>query len=263
VFSPIITGASAGGLLSLARLMLTSAGPAGSGRGRHLVPVVEPLALDQHLCAGDEHDAVLLLLDIEVRGSAHDPLPPAAVGEPIAALQMAELLAAERPPGRCAVHKVKRMRQTTNRCTHNLWRTRAGHRPPPRPRPSPASARSAGPASGSSARRSWPAATTQLGSWSRLANWSASCGGLEEWDHDPDSLRPIPHVALSDHQVGLIYSLVLLALVQKTESAVDRPGEPRYCDARDRWLACGEEELEEVRARLAEVWGSRLGGEFA
>jgi hypothetical protein len=52
---------------------------------------------------------------------------------------------------------------------------------------------------------------------------------------------------------------VLLALVQKTESTVDRPGEPRYRDVRDRWLACTAEELEEVRARLAEVWGSSLG----
>ena len=87
--------------------------------------------------------------------------------------------------------------------------------------------------------------------------------GLEEWGQDPATLRPIPHVALNDHQVGLIYSLVLLALVQKTESTVDRPGEPRYSDVRDRWLACSAEELEEVRARLAEVWRSRLGDGFA
>lgn len=52
---------------------------------------------------------------------------------------------------------------------------------------------------------------------------------------------------------------MLLALVQKTESTVDRPGEPRYGDVRDRWLACTGEGLEEVRARLAELWGSRLG----
>ena len=81
---------------------------------------------------------------------------------------------------------------------------------------------------------------------------------LEEWEHDPGSLRPIPHVALNDHQVGLIYSLVLLAPVQKTESTVERPCEPRYSDVRDRWLGATAEELEEVRARLAEVWGCRL-----
>ncbi len=83
--------------------------------------------------------------------------------------------------------------------------------------------------------------------------------GLEEWDHGPGWMRPIPMVSLNDHQVALIYSLVLLALVQKTGSTADRPGEPPYRDVRDRWLACTAEELEEVRGRLAEVWGSRLG----
>jgi hypothetical protein len=82
--------------------------------------------------------------------------------------------------------------------------------------------------------------------------------GLEEWSRDPGSMRPIPMVALNDHQVALIYSMVLLALVQKTGSIADRHGQPRYSDVRDRWLACTAEELEEVRARLAEVWGSRL-----
>src|SRR5690349_11430896 len=37
---------------------------------------------------------------------------------------------------------------------------------------------------------------------------------LEEWDHGPGWMRPVPAVALNDHQVALIYSLVLLALVQ-------------------------------------------------
>lgn len=60
-------------------------------------------------------------------------------------------------------------------------------------------------------------------------------------------------MALNDSQVGLIYSLVVLALVLKTESTVDRPGEPRYIDVRDRWLECIAAELEEVRARPAEV----------
>jgi hypothetical protein len=82
--------------------------------------------------------------------------------------------------------------------------------------------------------------------------------GLEEWDHGPGWMRPIPMVALSDHQVALVYSLVLLALIEKTGSAPDRPSEPRYGDVRDRWLEATAEELEEVRARLAEVWGSRL-----
>jgi hypothetical protein len=57
-------------------------------------------------------------------------------------------------------------------------------------------------------------------------------------------------VALNDHQVALIYSLVLLALVQKTGSTADRPGEPRYRDVRDRWLACTAEELEEVQRHV-------------
>jgi hypothetical protein len=83
--------------------------------------------------------------------------------------------------------------------------------------------------------------------------------GLEEWDHGAGWMRPVPAVALNDNQVALIYSLVLLALVQQTGSTADRPGEPRYRDVRDRWLACTAEELEEVRARLAEVWASRLG----
>ena len=83
--------------------------------------------------------------------------------------------------------------------------------------------------------------------------------GLEEWDDGPGWMGPIPAVALSDHQVALIYSLVLLALVQKTGSTADRPGEPRYRDVRDRWLPATAGDLEEVRARLAEVWGSRLG----
>jgi hypothetical protein len=82
---------------------------------------------------------------------------------------------------------------------------------------------------------------------------------LEEWDGRPAALRPIPMVALSHHHVELIYSLVLLALVQKTGSAADRPGEPRYSDVRDRWLEATAEELEEVRARLAEVWARGSG----
>jgi hypothetical protein len=61
-------------------------------------------------------------------------------------------------------------------------------------------------------------------------------------------MRPIPMVSLNDHQVAVIYSLVLLALVQKTGSTTDRPSEPRYRDVRDRWLACTAEELEEARA---------------
>jgi hypothetical protein len=71
--------------------------------------------------------------------------------------------------------------------------------------------------------------------------------GLGEWGHGPDWMGPIPMVALDDKQVALIYSLMLLALVQKTGSTADRPGEPRYRDVR------------EVRARLAAVWASRLG----
>jgi hypothetical protein len=66
-------------------------------------------------------------------------------------------------------------------------------------------------------------------------------------------MRPVLTVALNDHQVALIYSLVLLALVHKTGSRANRPGEPRYRDVRDRWLACTAEELEEIRARLAGV----------
>jgi hypothetical protein len=87
--------------------------------------------------------------------------------------------------------------------------------------------------------------------------------GLEEWDDGPAALWPVPMVALSDHQVALVYSLVLLALVEKTGSAADRPGEPRYSDVRDRWLEATAGELGEVRARLAEVCGSRLGEGFA
>jgi hypothetical protein len=86
--------------------------------------------------------------------------------------------------------------------------------------------------------------------------------GLEEWDQGAGRMRPIPMMALNDSQVALIYSLVLMALVQKTGSSTDRRGEPRYRDVRDRWLACTAEELEEVRARLAEVWGSRLREDF-
>jgi hypothetical protein len=72
-------------------------------------------------------------------------------------------------------------------------------------------------------------------------------------------MGPIPMVALDDKQVALIYSLMLLALVQKTGSTADRPGEPRYRDVRDRWLEATAGDLEEVRARLAAVWASRLG----
>jgi hypothetical protein len=78
--------------------------------------------------------------------------------------------------------------------------------------------------------------------------------GLEDLDHGPSRTRPVPVVALDDHQVALIYSLVLLALVQKTGSTADRPGEPRYRDVRDRWLEATADDLEQVRARLAEVW---------
>ena len=78
---------------------------------------------------------------------------------------------------------------------------------------------------------------------------------LEEWERGPDALRPVPMVALNDHQVALVYSLVLLALVQKTDSTVDRPGEPRFSDVRDRWFGA-------TAGELAEVWGSRLGEAF-
>jgi hypothetical protein len=67
--------------------------------------------------------------------------------------------------------------------------------------------------------------------------------GPEEWDHGPGWMRPIPMVALNDHQVALIYSLVLLALVQKTGSTADRHGQPRYSDVRHRWLVATAEEL--------------------
>ena len=42
---------------------------------------------------------------------------------------------------------------------------------------------------------------------------------------------------------------------------MDRPGEPRYGDVRDRWLACTSEELEEARSRLARRSGrvARVG----
>jgi hypothetical protein len=83
--------------------------------------------------------------------------------------------------------------------------------------------------------------------------------GLEVRDRGPAGMSPTPMVALNDHQVELIYSLVLLALVQKTGSTTDGPSEPRYRDVSDRWLACTVEELEEVRERLAAVWGTRLG----
>jgi hypothetical protein len=86
--------------------------------------------------------------------------------------------------------------------------------------------------------------------------------GLEEWGHGPGWMRPIPMVALNDHQVALIYSLVLLAQVQKTGSRADRPGEPRYIDVLGHWLQATAGELEEVRARLVGVWGSRLGEGF-
>ncbi len=86
--------------------------------------------------------------------------------------------------------------------------------------------------------------------------------GLEEWDHGPGWMCPIPMVSLNDHQVALIYSLVLMALIGKTGSTVDRPGEPRYRDVRDCWLHATAEDLEEVRGRLAEVWASRLGEGF-
>ncbi len=86
--------------------------------------------------------------------------------------------------------------------------------------------------------------------------------GLEEWDHGSGWMPPIPMVALNDKQVALIYSLVLLALVQKTGSTADRPGEPRYRDMRDRWLQATAGDLEEVRARLAEVSASGLGEGF-
>jgi len=48
--------------------------------------------------------------------------------------------------------------------------------------------------------------------------------GLEEWDHGPSSTWPIPMAALNDHQVALIQSLVLLALVNTTGEHADRPG---------------------------------------
>jgi hypothetical protein len=73
---------------------------------------------------------------------------------------------------------------------------------------------------------------------------------------------PVPTVALSDRQAALVYSLVRMALVQKTETPADRPGEPRYRDVLDRWLDATADDLEEVRARLAEAWATRLEEQF-
>ncbi len=87
--------------------------------------------------------------------------------------------------------------------------------------------------------------------------------GLEEWYYGPGFMRPVPAVALNDYQVALTYSLVLLALVRKTGSTTDRPGEPRFRDVQDRWVKATAEDLVELLARLAEVWASRLGQEFA
>jgi hypothetical protein len=102
---------------------------------------------------------------------------------------------------------------------------------------------------------------TGRGSWNRR-ELVGVLQGLEEWSVGPGRMRPVPNVALNDHRVALIYSLVLLALVQKTESTLDRPGEPRYRDVRDRWLQATTDELEEVRARLAELWSPRLEEQF-
>jgi hypothetical protein len=66
--------------------------------------------------------------------------------------------------------------------------------------------------------------------------------------------------SLNDHQVALIYSLVLLV---KTGSAADRPGEPRYSDVRDRGLESIAEELEEVRARGWRTCGAEARGRAA
>ncbi len=100
-----------------------------------------------------------------------------------------------------------------------------------------------------------PARIVEQARW--LVDVLQGLGGMGPWPGlnaaNPDG------GAQPDKQVALIYSLVLLALVQKTGSTADRPGEPRYRDMRDRWLEATADDLEEIRARLAEVWGSRLG----
>jgi hypothetical protein len=71
--------------------------------------------------------------------------------------------------------------------------------------------------------------------------------------------------ARNDHQVALVYSPVLLALVQKTESTADRPGvrASRGTATRGpRWLEATAGELEEVRARLGGGVGFEAGGEL-
>jgi hypothetical protein len=90
---------------------------------------------------GDQHGAVLPCFGIEVRGAAGGPLAAAAVADAIAALELAEGVPAERPPGLFVVHEVKRMRHNTNRCTDNLWRTSMAQLLAGGPRPSPAGAR--------------------------------------------------------------------------------------------------------------------------
>jgi hypothetical protein len=55
---------------------------------------MKPLALDQHQRAGDQHDAVLPLFAFEVGGGAYGSLAAGAVAEAVAALQLAELVAA-------------------------------------------------------------------------------------------------------------------------------------------------------------------------
>lgn len=69
-------------------------------------------------------------------------------------------------------------------------------------------------------------------------------------------------MALNKDQAASIYSLVLLALVRKTGSALDRPDEPRFRDMQDRWLTASGRGLGEGPARLAEVWATRLLKQF-
>jgi hypothetical protein len=54
---------------------------------------VEPLALDQHLGAGDQHDPVLPSFGIEIGGTSAGPFAAAAVAQPIVAPELAELFA--------------------------------------------------------------------------------------------------------------------------------------------------------------------------
>ncbi len=207
--------------------------PALRGAGRSNGGVLEPLLLDQDLCTRDEDDAVLSVRPVQVGVGPEGPDLALAGMELAAALELPELLEAEGPPGLLFATSVKGRRHGANRCTlkpvedEQVLATGGpiGTREPSQRSLRWGRVRTLGKAI---VEGNDPALIVE-----HARELVGVLEGLDEWYYGPGFMRPVPAVALNDYQVAPTYSLVLPALVRKTGSTADRPGEARFRDVQD------------------------------